>query len=143
MSKNQHPRTFQTTKKLNLVPTKITACPLSRVSVFVAGTKLSPICSPKMYVEHTPNQWSPASAGSKAYSKSASRQRIPRDFCNFLPGHNSFRSSDLSIPPVTGGQLRCAEYKISLRIEKNDRCETLRLFYRRSNADFVEQTSVT
>jgi len=26
-----------------------------QVSVFVAGTKLSPICSPKMYVERTPN----------------------------------------------------------------------------------------
>jgi hypothetical protein len=44
-----------TTKKLNLAPTKITACPPGRVSVFVAGTKLSPICSPKMYVERTPN----------------------------------------------------------------------------------------
>jgi hypothetical protein len=27
----------------------------NHVSVFVAGTKLSPICSPKMYVERTPN----------------------------------------------------------------------------------------
>jgi hypothetical protein len=35
------------TKKLNLMPTKITAFPPWRVSVFVAGTKLSPICSPK------------------------------------------------------------------------------------------------
>jgi hypothetical protein len=48
MSKNQHSRTFQTTKKLNLMPTKITF-PFS-----FAGTKLSPICSPKMYVERTP-----------------------------------------------------------------------------------------
>jgi hypothetical protein len=43
------------TKKLNLVPTKITVFPPWRASVFVAGTKLSPICSPKMYVERTPN----------------------------------------------------------------------------------------
>jgi len=42
-------------KKLNLVPTNITVFPPWQVSVFVAGTKLSPICSPKMYVERTPN----------------------------------------------------------------------------------------
>src|SRR5437899_1083104 len=83
----------------------------------------------------------PLPAGSKAYSKSASRQRILRDFCNFLPGHNSFRSSGLSIPLVTGGELLCAECKIGCESKENDQCETLRLFYRRSNADFVEQTS--
>ena len=43
-----------TTKKARSRADKITACPPSRVSVFVAGTKLSPICSPKMYVERTP-----------------------------------------------------------------------------------------
>jgi hypothetical protein len=44
-----------TTKKLNLVPTNITVFPPWQVSVFVAGTKLSPICSPKMYVERAPS----------------------------------------------------------------------------------------
>jgi hypothetical protein len=28
--------------------------PTVRVSVFIAGTKLSPICSPQMYIERTP-----------------------------------------------------------------------------------------
>jgi len=42
------------TKKLNLMPTKIRPAQW-QLSVFVAGTKLSPICSPKMYVERTSN----------------------------------------------------------------------------------------
>jgi len=53
--KEQQFTTFWPQKKLNLVPTNITVFPPWQVSVFVAGTKLSPICSPKMYVERTPN----------------------------------------------------------------------------------------
>jgi hypothetical protein len=54
MSKNQHSRPFQSTKKLNLCPTIISACPPWRVADNHAGTKLSPICSPKC-TRTTPN----------------------------------------------------------------------------------------
>jgi len=50
MSKNQPFRTFETTKKLNLDRYG----PLLLKATAAKRDKIEPICSPKMYVEHTP-----------------------------------------------------------------------------------------
>src|SRR4030095_12905507 len=63
MSKNQLFSTFSPHKEAKSRADKNYSPQPWWVSVFVAGTKLSPICSPKMYVERTPKWWSPASSG--------------------------------------------------------------------------------
>src|SRR5438309_5129602 len=45
--RGKHSGTFQTTKKLNLAPDHHFSLPAWRVAENHAGTKLSPICSPK------------------------------------------------------------------------------------------------
>jgi hypothetical protein len=58
-----------------------------------------------------------------------------------MPEHNSFRSSTLSLPLVQVANCDALSAKfVANRKEKYQR-ETSRLFYRRSNADFVEQAS--
>ena len=59
MSKNQLFRTFETTKKLNLDRFG----PLLLKQQRFKRDKIEPICSPKMYIERTPNEGVPLRAG--------------------------------------------------------------------------------
>src|SRR5262245_15116795 len=103
MSKNPAVQYILATKKLNLVPTKITGCPLSRVSVFVAGTKLSPICSPKNVRRTYSKVMEPRFQRDKKKPKNKnSSNSKTRNFCNKGRQHMILNSRHLCAAILDG-----------------------------------------
>jgi hypothetical protein len=101
------------TKKLNLVPTKITVPAVTRGFRFRCRDKIEPNLQSQMYVERTPTWWSPASSGIDSLleigAASMPSHRFPEIFCecaiHLAPIIYLFSQPQTS-------DLRCAECKI-------------------------------
>ncbi len=85
MSKNQ-PFVTLDHKKTQSRADKNHILPLLRVSVFIAGTKLSPICSPQMYIRTHSVLMESLPAGQLEYHTPARRQHTTS---RFLPGRKT------------------------------------------------------